>query len=59
MMQPVTHLDSSHTRDYDHPTIRFAMTHQENRVEFPSLAFSLDAIAKIDLSEVSDLLPNW
>jgi hypothetical protein len=58
-MQPVTHLDSSHTRDYFHPTIRFAMTDQENRVEFPRLAFSLDAIAETDHSEVWDLLPKW
>jgi hypothetical protein len=34
------------------------MTYQENRVEFLSLAFSLDAIAEIDLSKVSDLLPK-
>jgi hypothetical protein len=59
MMQSATHLDSSHARDYYHPTIFFAMTYQENRVEFPSLAFSLDAIDEIDLSEVSDLLPKW
>jgi hypothetical protein len=35
------------------------MTYQENRVEFPSLVFSLDAIAETDLSEISDLLLNW
>jgi hypothetical protein len=59
MMQPATYRDSSHTRDYYDPTIRFAMTYQENWVEFSSLTFSLDAIAETDLSEVSDLLPKW